>query len=493
MKVSNSLLLIISLSTLLLPRPASAVTLLFTSNIPDIFQDDKERGITNLAGYIETLKKESDESVLFIHGGDSLFPNALSVYDKGAHMIDILNVMETDAFMVNQREFAKGLDALSLRTEEASFPMILSNVRDMRTMDQIEGTYSYFLTEKDGLSIGVIMIMSTTVNVRYLQGQAFVRPPLYEMKELANRLRQKGADKVISVVGSDLAIEYDISEMAFVDLVLVSVEGKDEVDFSGFPLLAKGGGNDGELIKIQLNSDNKLSTAEVIDYSGFEESIKVSKVVDNYINRLSIVLNQEVGTLLTPVNSLRLSVRSEENALGNLFADALRSIRDTDFAVINGGSIRGYKHYSAGTVFTRKDIQNELPFGGKVRVFDISPAELKQAMEHSLSAVGELSGRFLHISGFEVIYDLNRPIGDRVLSITKAGEPLTKESYTLATRDFLHEGGDNYNVFLGKKTKHYPLEDPFVWSAVIYYIEASGSVSPKIDGRLTRVDLEGIN
>ena len=58
MKVSNSLLLIISLSTLLLPRPASAVTLLFTSNIPDIFQDDKERGITNLAGYIETLKKE---------------------------------------------------------------------------------------------------------------------------------------------------------------------------------------------------------------------------------------------------------------------------------------------------------------------------------------------------------------------------------------------------------------------------------------------------
>ncbi len=472
---------------------ANAVTLLFTSNIPDIFQNDNEPGIANLAGYIEKLKKESGEDVLFIHGGDSLFPNALSVYDKGAHMIDILNVMETDVFMVNQRDFAKGLDSLSLRTREASFPMILSNVRDLRTMDPIEGTFPYFVFESNDISIGVMMIMSSTVNDRYLRGAGFVRDPLYELQKLSKKLRLEGADKIVAVIESDVFSEYPISKMSPVDLLLVSYEGKDVVDFSKAPLFAKGGGNDGELIKIHLDSDNQFSTGEIVDYSNTQKSIKVNKVIESYLSRLSIVLDQEIGRILTPVNSYKKNVRTAESALGNLFADAIRESRKADFSIINGGSIRGNSSYDAGTMLIRKDIQKELPFGGKVSVVDITPAELKQVMEHSLSSVEALSGRFLQISGFEVAYDLSNPVGARVVSITSDGRPLLKDSYTLATDDFLKNGGDKYEVLRNKSAKSYSLEDPHIWSVVVEFIEDRGSVSPKVDGRLSNINLKVMN
>ncbi|MFT2110982.1 bifunctional metallophosphatase/5'-nucleotidase [Marinomonas sp. 2405UD68-3] len=485
------LLFVFSLSGVMLGlNTANAVTLLFTSNIPDIFQDDDELGIAYLAGYIETLKKESGDEVIFIHGGNSLFPNALSVYDKGAHMIDILNVMETDVFMVNQREFAKGLDSLSLRTAEASFPMVLSNVRDMRTMDQVEGTFPYFVFENNDMTIGVMMVMSSTVNDRYLKGTAFVSNPLYEMQKLAKKLRLEGADKIIAVTENDVLSEYPISKMSSVDLVLLSYEGKDFVDFSKEPLFAKGGGNDGELIKVHLDSDNQFSTAEVVDYSNTAKSVKVSQVVESYLNRLSIVLDQEVGRILTPVNSFKTKIRSEENALGNLFADAIRRVRNTDLSIINSGSIRGNSEYEAGLVLTRKDIQKELPFGGRVSVVDITPSELKQVMEHSLSGLETLSGRFLQISGFEVVYNLSNPVGARVISIMTGGRPLNQDSYTLATDDFLKNGGDKYEVLRNKTAKPYASEDPHIWSAVIEFIEDRGDVSPTLDGRLTNIGLK---
>lgn len=469
---------------------AFAVTLLFTSNIPDIFQSDNEATIANLAGYIDQVREESTEDVIFIHGGDSLFPNALSVYDKGAHMIDILNALKTDVFMVNQREFAKGLDSLSLRTEEANFPMVLSNVRDLRTMQQVEGTYPYFVFKTQDLSVAVLMMMSPTVNYRYLRGAAFVRDPLEEMRQLSKQLRAEGVDKIIVVTERDVTMKYPISEMSMVDLVLTSFEGKDDIDFLATPLRAKGGGNDGEILKIHLEKNNASSTAEVVNYSEVQESINVRRVIDSYINRLAIVLDQKVGSISTPMNSIKKNIRTEESALGNLFADAIRSLRNTDFAVINSGSIRGNREYTAGTVLIRKDIHKELPFGGKVNVVNISAAELKQVMEHSLSDVENASGRFLQISGFEVQYDLNKAVGARVLSITQNGQPLEKDNYTLATDDFIKNGGDKYDVFKKKTVISYAVDDPFVWSAVVAFIEEKRNLSPQVDGRLQQVPVK---
>ncbi|WP_191602001.1 bifunctional metallophosphatase/5'-nucleotidase [Marinomonas algicola] len=475
--------------TLLNATTSFAVTLLFTSNIPDIFQSDNEANIANLAGYIDSVRNTSKEDVIFIHGGDSLFPNALSVYDKGAHMIDILNVMETDVFMVNQREFAKGLDSLSLRTGEANFPMVLSNIKDLRTMRQVEGTYPYFIFETQEMSLGVLMMMAPTVNYRYLRGTAFVRDPFEEMRKLSAKLRQEGVDKIIVVTEADVIMEYPVSDMTMVDLVLTTHEGKDEVDFSMTPLYAKGGGNDAEVIEIHLDKNKSLSTADIVNYSMVPESHKVRMVVNGYINRLSVVLEQKVGTISTPMHSIKRFVRTEESALANLFADSIRAFRKTDFAVINSGSIRGNKEYEKGTVLIRKDIFKELPFGGRVNVVNITPAELKQVMEHSLSDVENVSGRFLQISGFEVLYDLNKPVGARVLSITQKGHPLEKDSYTLATDDFIKNGGDKYDVFKSKPVISYAVEDPYVWSAVVTFIEEKKTVSPKIDGRLKNINL----
>ena len=90
---------------------------------------------------------------------------------------------------------------------------------------------------------------------------------------------------------------------------------------------------------------------------------ETQKLVDDFKAKLDESLNVEIGTTVGPLDSRRNIVRSEESAIGNLIADAMRGANGADIAITNGGGIRADRQYDAGTVLTRRDILTELPFG----------------------------------------------------------------------------------------------------------------------------------
>lgn len=69
----------------------------------------------------------------------------------------------------------------------------------------------------------------------------------------------------------------------------------------------------------------------------------------------------------------------------------------------------------------------------------------------SLAASGEDGepGRFPQISGLRFEYDVKRPAGSRVVTVTVGGTPLDEaKTYTVATSDFLvSRSGDGYTMF----------------------------------------------
>ena len=468
-----------------------AVTLVFTSNMANVFQQKDKAGLSQLAGYIESLRAQPDAEVVFVHGGDSLFPNALSVYDNGAHMVDILNSMQTDIFAINQRELAKGLDPLTLRTSEARFPMVLSNVQDLRSMQPIDGTLPYYLLPTSKMTLGFMMMMAPSINQNYLLGEVIVADALERVELLSQQMKAEGADKIILITEGDVLKIHPIEAFQAVDLLLVAAEVKDSLAFAQRPLVARSGGNDGEVVVIQLAEETQTSTAEVVRYATAPASKIIDKVINTYTSRLSAVLDYKLGRITAPMNSLRTDVRTAEIALGNVIADALRESLGADMAVVNSGSIRGYRHYAAGTVLTRKDIQNELPFGSTPMVVEITPAELTAMMEQSLSGVEDVAGRYLQISGFTVVYDLHQPVGRRVISISRYGEPLTEAVYDLVITDYLKKGGDGYTMFPAKDIKSVPDHVPYVSSLVSDYIERKSTIKPQVEGRLTNVADQG--
>ncbi|MGR0279287.1 bifunctional metallophosphatase/5'-nucleotidase [Marinomonas dokdonensis] len=441
---------------------------------------NETRSLANLGGFIQNKRAQSPS--FFIHGGDSLFPNALSVYDSGAHMIDVLNTIQTDVFLVNQREMAKGLDQLTLRTNEAEFPLVLSNVFDQRTSANIDGILPYYTLPTPIGDVGFLMLMSETVNSTYLTEDVLILNPIERAEAFISEMRSQGISHFVVVTEPDLLKLYPAELFTFADILFVASEIREEVHQHDDLLEVWGGGSSGNVAVVEWLPDSKRAHFE--SYAGAEIMPETEQMIQRYVSHLGVVLEQPLGILVAPMDSMRNNIRTQESALGNLFADALRSATKTDFAVLNSGAIRGNRQYRQGEQISRKDIQNELPFGGVVHKVKVFPIELKAIMEHSLSDVANKAGRFLQVSGFEVGYDLSRPVGKRVLTLTSGGRPLVNREYWLAIPDYIKNGGDDYVIDASKVAREMSNQDRFVWNIVADYLALVEVLAPRLEGRL---------
>ena len=471
-------------SSLLIPLNSIAATLVFSSNMPDILRASDKPNLSRLSGFIEELKEQRSDQVLFVHGGDSLFPNALSNYDSGAHMIDVLNHMQVDIFAVNQREFANGIDQLTLRSQDASFPMILSNVQDVRSHENVEGILPSYMLTANGINFGFITLLDKSINKTYLQGEVIVQDVAQSIQTLASQLRNEGADKVVLVTENDVLVATPNNAFKPLDLILVAKEGDDYIDSSTQPVRVFSGGHDGDVALVTFDSKDGVAQPRIASYRDNEENEQVYKAIQRYVDRLNIILEYELAVLVSPLNSFRSIIRTQESAIGNLFADAMRQYSDSELAIINSGSIRGYREYEVGHKIKRANINRELPFGDHIYRIEVNEAEIVAMMENSLSEVEDESGRFLQISGFKVSYDLSREPNNRVLEVSVAGKPLEDRLYTLALSGYILNGGDEYSVFNGKKESYTLKETRLLWTIVSDYIENLQEVDIALDGRL---------
>lgn len=218
--------------------------------------------------------------------------------------------------------------------------------------------------------------------------------------------------------------------------------------------------------------------------------------------------------------------RSRETNAGNLVADsylraydnyaaanglAPRGAANPVVAIQNGGGIR----QNAGDVLpttgvapgtiSRLDTRNVLAFFNLVTVVQsVTPADLKQIMERSVSSLPGQGGQFLQIGGFTVEVDRSRQRqviqtdgtvttpGERVVAITLAdGTPIVANGAVVAgapnvsvvTNDFTAGGGDNY-PWLGanpNKTRIFDLNGVVVTYESVW-VEYMLSFAPDVAG-----------
>lgn len=132
-----------------------------------------------------------------------------------------------------------------------------------------------------------------------------------------------------------------------------------------------------------------------------------------------------------------------ESALGDLLADAQRSVMETDVAFITTGTMRSdLKQGNAtwGDLFT---IQ---PFSGTVVSMKLTGQQIRDALERQWQE--PLPPHPLAVSGLAYTYDSTRPAGSRVQKVFVGNVPLDPAAtYTAAMMDYLSIGGDGYTVF----------------------------------------------
>ncbi len=319
--------------------------------------------------------------------------------------------------------------------------------------------------------------------------------PLETGLDAAEDLRAQGAEIVLALVHTDLATDLDLVRNRAADIVL---SGHDEhllTFFDGKTVLTESGSQGDRVVITDLTiekteKDGKVSFSwepdfRIVDTKDVEPDATIAALVKTYEDKLDKELGVEIGTTETPLDSRRAIVRGGEAAIGNLIADAMRAAVDADVAMTNGGGIRADHEYAAGTSLTRRDIFSELPFGNKTVKIEITGEQLETALENGFANYPETDGRNPQISGMAVTVDLDKPVGERLLTVTVDGAPLDPaRKYTVATNDFMARGGNDYTVFGEGTTLIAEADGKLMASDVIDYIAAKGTIAPKLEDRI---------
>jgi len=238
------------------------------------------------------------------------------------------------------------------------------------------------------------------------------------------------------------------------------------------------------------------------------QDVAAAALVKKYKDQLSAKLDIKIGQVsgVFPRGGTPAVERSGETPMGNYIADLMRAKYKTDFVIQNGGGIRdtfpAKTYIPANTALVRTgsgpldvtlgDALAVFPFGNQIATTVVTGENLWKALENGVGGNFPGDGRFPQVSGLKYSFDASKPIGSRIVEVTKLdGTAVAKDSkeYTLATLDFLIYGGDGYvNVFSPAQAKvKGALLDVFV--DALKADMAAGKVTqvPAADGRIKKV------
>lgn len=461
-------------------------------------------GIYYLSEIVNRLRNEKPS--LLLSAGDMIQGSNWANLSEGKSVIELMNAMGFDAMVVGNHEFDFGKEVLRKRVSEADFPVLCSNIEGFDILKP------YVIKEISGIKIAIIGIVTEDTSVsthpRNVVGLTFLSPE-NTIKKYIEELK----DRVeIILVLSHMGHHADRILAEKIKGIDVIVGGHSHTKVER-PVLI------GDTIIVQAWEHGKalgvldltIKDGKIIHFDGHLEEIKpeigkedkaVKAIVDKYNNRVNAVLNEIIGEAQLDLDGE--NVRKKETNLGNLIADIIRKTAGADVAIINGGGIRtGIKK---GEIKV-KDVYSVLPFDNYIVAIKLSGKQIKETLEHGVSAIEEGAGRFPQVSGLKFTYNPFAKPGFRVKEIFVGDRPLELDKeYIVATNDFLAAGGDGYRAFgeavrsskdfavIGGMMKGerliYSDSSRYLRDVVIEYIKNERIITPKEEGRIKEIDLE---
>ena len=461
----------------------TSISIVFAADMP--IMEDKLRGdFSNLAHLVNKQRIKNADTV-FLFGGGSIGPSPMSSFDKGSHIIDILNTIEPDAMTVTKREFIYYEDELSMRAYEAGFPIVSTNLHDKTRDKPLFGLASHALVENASTKLAVISLINESVVEEYRLKKVEVLEPLDVVKSELELLKEQNADKTIVVTSY---YDQDIEEVAAlpeIDAVIITDTSLTDKAINKLQKHKKLIIYNEPNTALLLTLGNRTQYVDYISLSNIPQDEITRKQIEQYSNRLNRLLNTELGVFESTVITTKSSVRSEENGFGNLLADAMRIFVGSDIAIINGGVIRGNNIYAPGTTITRGLIATELPFRSRVVLIKVTGQQIVDALNNGVSKLGELKGRFPHVSGIE--YSVSIVAGTyKVHSVRFNGKEIELErTYSVATSDYIATGGDGYTMLSGSRPISIGVRlTPLLSEVLVNYIQEKQVVKVQTEGRI---------
>ncbi len=481
------------------------IVILHTNDVHcGIDADDETFGYTELSAYRAKLESEGYEALL-VDAGDAVQGDVIGTLSDGKYPLKIMNELDYDIAVPGNHEFDFGMENFFELKNSAEFPYLSANFMDLKNGKTVLDSYK--IVETNGVKIGFVGVSTPETitksdpsffkneNGEYIYGfcAGDDGKELYDAVQSAvDEASAEGAEYIVAVghlgidkQSSPWTSKEVISNVGGIDVFIDGhshsvIDGEKVNDKNGESVLLTSTGTklssfgavtiDGSGVSSKLISkgdytvSNDKATAEnaaFVKTDSFIKSIEAecSEVVNTVVAKTDVTL-----TINKPDSDERI-IRNAETNLGDLCADAYRTLLGADIGFINGGGIRA--DIEKGDI-TYADIIAVHPFGNSICLVEVNGRQILDALELGASQAPEESGGFLQVSGLtyeihteipsSVVLTENREFvkvdGEyRVKNVMVGGEPLdTEKTYTLASHNYmLKSGGDGFTMFVGSK------------------------------------------
>ena len=468
--------------------------------------------------------------------------------------IESLNAIKLDVSTMGNHEHDRNIDHLNKMIGASDFQWVVSNYSD-GALDALKSgdkqAKNYTIVERGGIKIGVVgsntpetveQIFPGNLDYKDASGAKktiVINPGVVGMNKAIAEAKAAGADVVIAVIHQGwlenadgvakglfnslasqikgaAAIYGGHSHQTFASVIPGTVRTSPVVlgqvrnagvEYTRTQICMRGGKVVGQSIQHVLKAAAATINTGVVSTVTTQDAAAAA-LVKKYKDQLSAKLDVKIGQVsgVFPRGGSPAVERSGETPMGNYIADLMRAKYGTDFAIQNGGGIRdtfpAKTYVPANTALVRTgtgpldvtlgDAFTVFPFGNQIATTVVTGANLWKALENGVGGNYPGDGRFPQISGFKFSFDASKPVGSRIVEVTKLdGTPIAKDAkeYTLTTLDFVIYGGDGYvNVFSPAQAKvKGALLDVFV--DALKADMAAGKVTqvPAADGRIKKV------
>jgi 5'-nucleotidase len=486
-------------------------------------------GAAVLSAYFQA-DRAANPNTLTLTAGDAFGASPpLSGFFNEEPAILAMNLMGFDADTFGNHNFDRGIAHLQQMIDLADFQYVSANLKNRD--DNLTGVKDYEIFEVGGVKVAVIGITNPEAPNLVFPGNFGTIQPTDPIPA-ANKARAKAKAEGASV---------------FIAITHLGVTGFDPatgaatgplIDFAnnvgGFNVIF-GDHTDVQYSGIHNNALVVENRSRGLTYSKSVISVdpqngRIENRTNTFVTPLSSAVTPDpaIVAMLAPYRTALAAEfdtpigvatglfprggnieRSGEVAIGNLITDAMRLRYGTQLALTNGGGIRASlpssylpmdtslrrtaAPYVIGPPFDLVvgDVFAVLPFGNSVATRTVTGAQLWAALENGVSQINSATclgadGRFPQISGFKFTFQCSLPAGSRVLSVAFPDDtpiPPDGTTYTFATNDFVNAGGDFYTMFAdGQGITREVMAD-----VVLEYIQSLGTITPTIEGRITKL------
>ena len=350
-------------------------------------------------GRVDTLINELESSngqYIKIQNGDAFQGSYVAGVNYGLPLVEALNVMDFDAFVLGNHEFDWGIDKIAAYKDgdesngEANFPFLGANIYYKGTTTRPDWIEPYTIVNYGDVKVGIIGVIGeyqeSSILTRYISDYEFVNP-LNLIKQYAKELRiSQGCEVVVVATHEyDQTLNKNIASLsgdAIIDsifcahtheLINESLKRSDGVKIPVVQNYHKN--NKGTEIVLKLDDDYNMIDYDVHQYS--PANYKISDEINMIIGKYEDIIdeaNMSLGKTSSYISKSLLGEYATDAMIDYIYNEA-EFDGEIDVAIMNTGGIRAT--IDSGEI-TKSDIYEVFPFNNVVILVNLDGASLKK-------------------------------------------------------------------------------------------------------------------